>query len=492
VFEPWQSSFITQTEHHMKKWHRHVAGTVAAVLLTTAVFAEDWPQWRGPNRDGKVTGFTPPATWPKALAQKWKITVGDGDATPALVGDRIYVFTRQGADEVLTCLNAADGKDIWKKSYPATATVTGPAQGHPGPRSSPAVANGKVVTLGVAGILTCWNASNGDVIWKKTEPKGTPGFFTASSPLIVDGLVIAQLGGHPAGMMGGPGGGGRRGGPGGPGGGPGGGRGTPPPIQQERPGRAGPPGDRAEANAGGGTGAIMAFELASGNEKWKWTGESPSYSSPIVATIAEVKQIIAPTERSVVSVSIADGKLLWQVPSQPQRMTYNAPTPIVEGDMVFITGYGGGTRAVKISKQGDIFSANEAWNNSELGTTFNTPVLKDGYLYGLSSNGALFCINAKDGKTAWTGPQMGAGGGGGGGGGRMMRAPNFGAIVDAGSVLIALPSSSELIAFKPSEKAYEEVARIKVSDSQTYTYPVLSGNKVIVKDQQSVAMLAIE
>jgi len=124
-----------------------------------------------------------------------------------------------------------------------------------------------------------------------------------------------------------------------------------------------------------------------------------------------------------------------------------------------------------------------------IGTTFNTPVLRDGYLYGLSSNGALFCINARDGKTAWTGPQMGAGGGGGG---RMGRA-NFGAIVDAGSVLIALPSiSSELIAFKPSEKAYEEVAKIKVSDSQTYAHPVLSGNKVFVKDQQSIAQLAIE
>ncbi|HEV8292616.1 MAG TPA: PQQ-binding-like beta-propeller repeat protein, partial [Tepidisphaeraceae bacterium] len=429
----------------MKNGHRLVAAIVA-VMLGAVAFAEDWPQWRGPNRDGKVTGFTPPATWPKALAEKWRSQVGDGDATPALVGDRIYVFTRQGTDEVLTCLNAADGKDIWKKSYPATATVTGPAHDHPGPRSSPAVADGKVVTLGVAGILTCWNASNGDVLWKKTEPKGTPGFFTASSPLIVDGLVIAQLGGHPAGMMGG--GGRGRGGPGGPGVGPGGGRGTPPPIQQEQPqrgpGRGGPPGDRPGGAGGAGTGGIMAFELTSGNEKWKWTGESPSYSSPIVATIADVKQIIAPTEHSIVSVSIADGKLLWQAPSQPQRMTYNAPTPIVEGDMVFITGYGGGTKAVKISKQGDIFSANEAWNNNELGTTFNTPVLKDGYLYGLSSNGALFCINAKDGKTAWTGPQMG--GGGGGGGGRMMRAPNFGAIVDAGSVLIALPSSSELIA----------------------------------------------
>ena len=485
----------------MKHWQRAALGVVAGVVLGTSSFAGDWPQWRGPNRDGKVTGFTPPATWPKALAQKWKTTVGEGDASPAMVGDRIYVFTRQGADEFLYCLNAADGNEIWKKNYPATATVGPPAQAHPGPRSSPAVADGKVVTLGVAGILTCWDANDGKILWQKSEVKGTPAFFTASSPLIVDGLVIAQLGGRGAGMMGGGGGGPGRG-RGGPGGGGGGGRGTPPPIQQEQPqrgrgapGGAGGPG--GPGNAGGaGTGGIMAFELASGNEKWKWTGDSPSYSSPIVATIADVKQIIAPTEKSIVSVAVADGKQLWQVPSPTRQMTYNAPTPIVEGDMLYLTGYGGGTKAVKITKQGDVFSTAEAWNNNELGTTFNTPVLKDGILYGLSSQGNLFAINSKDGKTAWTAPPMGAAGGGGGGGGRMGRAPNFGAIVDAGSVLIALPSgspsSSEMIVFKPSEKAYEEVAKIKVADSQTYAHPILTGNKVIVKDKESVALLAIE
>ena len=108
----------------MKNWHRHLAVAVAAGLTGAAVFAQDWPQWRGPNRDGKVTGFTAPAAWPKELAEKWRQKVGEGDATPALVGDRLYVFTRQDANEVLSCLNAADGKEIWHKSYPATATVT--------------------------------------------------------------------------------------------------------------------------------------------------------------------------------------------------------------------------------------------------------------------------------------------------------------------------------------------------------------------------------
>src|SRR5438876_917748 len=75
--------------------------------------AADWPQWRGPNRDAKVAGFTAPATWPKALTKKWEVAVGDGVATPALVGDKLYVFSREGGDEVVRCLEAATSKEIW-------------------------------------------------------------------------------------------------------------------------------------------------------------------------------------------------------------------------------------------------------------------------------------------------------------------------------------------------------------------------------------------
>ena len=79
--------------------------------------AADWPQWRGPNRDAKVTGFTAPAAWPKELTKKWSEKVGEGVATPALVGDKLYVFTRKGGDEVVSCRAAADGKEVWSDKY---------------------------------------------------------------------------------------------------------------------------------------------------------------------------------------------------------------------------------------------------------------------------------------------------------------------------------------------------------------------------------------
>jgi len=123
--------------------------------------AQDWPQWRGINRDGKVTGFKAPETWPQQLNQTWKVTVGLGDATPALLNNKLYVFTRQGENELLQCLDAATGKQVWQSAgYPAVA-VSGPAASHPGPRSSVTVADGKVVTVGIGGDIACFDASSG-------------------------------------------------------------------------------------------------------------------------------------------------------------------------------------------------------------------------------------------------------------------------------------------------------------------------------------------
>ena len=100
-------------------------------------FAQDWPQWRGPNRDAKAADFKAPKTWPKELTEKWKVTVGEGVATPALVGDKLFVFSRQDGNEITRCLNAADGKELWSEKYESLG-ATGGASQHSGPRSSPA------------------------------------------------------------------------------------------------------------------------------------------------------------------------------------------------------------------------------------------------------------------------------------------------------------------------------------------------------------------
>jgi len=405
--------------------NRTVGVMVGCVILGSALgaLAQDWPQWRGPNRDGKVAGFTAPQTWPKTLDEKWRKTVGTGDATPALVGDKLYVFARRGGDEVIQCLEAETGKELWQDKYAAKA-VTGAPASHPGPRSSPTVAEGKVVTLGVGGILSCLDAGTGKLAWRSDVlADHLPQFFTAMSPIVVDGKCIAHLGGE-------------------------------------------------------GEGAVVAFDLATGNQQWKWTGDAPSYASPVLMTVEGTKQLVVQGEKGLAGIAVSDGKLLWQVPTPPQRQYFfNSATPIVDGSTVIYTGQGAGTKAIAIEKGDGGFAAKELWANEKFGTGYNTPVLKDGLLFGLSDRGNFFCLDARTGKTAWT---------------DTARRDRFGAIVDAGAVLVALPANSQLIAFKPDGKKLEELAAIKVADSPTYAHPVVAGKRIFVKDRDAVTMFAVE
>ena len=394
---------------------------VLALLAAGQVFGQDWPQWRGPERNGKVAGFKAPEAWPKALSQKWKVAVGAGDASPVLVGGKLYVFARQGEDEVTVCLEAADGKELWRDKN-AVAAISGPsARQHAGPRSTPAVAEGKVVTLGVTGILSCLDAAKGTVLWRKDEIKGAPKFFTGMSPLVTDGLVIAQLGPE-------------------------------------------------------GSGAIVAYDLASGKEKWKCADQGPGYASPVLMTVDGVKQVVTLTDTKVVGVAVADGKLLWQIPFASQGMAYNAATPIVDGSTVIVSGQGRGTKAAKIEKKDDGLAAKELWS-SPLGVQFCTPLLKDGFLYAISDKGNLFCLNAANGETVWT---------------DSVKLGNFGALLDAGAAILALPNNSELLAFKPGEKQYTELAKLKVADGPTYACPIVTGNRIFVKDKDALMLWTLE
>lgn len=425
----------------MKTAHRKGVRIVCGVMLLCAsgVWGQDWPQWRGPNRDARVTGFTAPKTWPKELTQKWQVKVGDGVATPALVGDKLYVFTREGSNEVIRSLDAASGKELWQDKYPAE-NVTGAAASFPGPRSSPTVADGKVVTLGVGGTLSCMDAASGKKLWRKDDFKGfRPVFFPSSSPIVVDGLCIAQLGGKEAGK--------------------------------------GKGGGKEEA-------AVVAYDLTSGAEKWKWKSPSPAYASPSLLSLGDSKALVAETETNIAAIGVADGKPLWQTPFAVQGKGYNASDPMVAGETIIYSGSGRGTKAVKIEKKGAEMEAKVLWSNPEASVQFNTPVLKNGMVFGLSSSDNLFCIT-QDGKTAWTAP---VGGGAAGGRGR----PGYGSIVDAGSVLIALTPKGQLIVFQPSDKKFEQLASYKVASGDSYAYPIVAGNRIFVKDKDSLTLWTIE
>lgn len=390
--------------------------------MTVSASAQDWPQFRGANRDGKVTGFEAPKQWPAELSAKWKVTVGLGDASPVLAGGKLYSFGRVDADEVTTCLDAATGKEIWKDKYAALA-ISGPsANAHPGPRSTPAVGEGKIVTFGVGGVLSCLDAGTGKPVWRNEDfTKDLPKFFTGTSPLIANGMCIIHLGG----------------------------------IEK---------------------GELIAFDLKSGKQKWQCASDGASYSSLSIMTIDGKKQLLDLTDKNLIGVEAESGKLLWQIAEPVKGMSYNTSTPVIFGQTVIITGGGQGTKAIKVTKQGNEFVAQELWNNAELGTKFNTPALKDGFLYGLSTARKLYCMNATNGQTAWIDDKI----------------QNDGEIVDAGNLLIAITQSSNLIVYKPDEKAYMEVAVIKVSDTPVYAYPICSKDKIYIKDKESLAMMSVK
>src|SRR5213593_3401330 len=156
------------------------ASHVAAVALVAAGAAPhiaaqnrspDWPQWRGPNRDGVIASFTEPKPWPDKLTRKWKVEVGLGYATPLVIGTRVYMFARQGDEEVLEALDADTRKVIWRASYAAPFTMNPAAARHEkGPKSTPTFANGKLYTLGMSGIVTAFNAADGKQLWQKPAP----------------------------------------------------------------------------------------------------------------------------------------------------------------------------------------------------------------------------------------------------------------------------------------------------------------------------------
>jgi outer membrane protein assembly factor BamB len=447
--------------------------TVACLLLWCAVpvSAQDWLQWRGNSRDGIATNFESPGQWPKELVKKWTVKVGNGVASPSVFGNKIYVMAMQDGNEVMRCLNAETGEEIWKDQYAARA-ASGPAAGFAGTRSSPAIGEGSVATLGVDGTVSCWDAESGKLIWRNDDNLGkVPRFSTSSSPLIADGLCIVQFG-----------------------------------TDRE--------------------GGVVAYDLKTGKENWKWTQNGSSYGSPVLMTVGEHKVVIAPSANQLVAVSLADGKSLWSMDYTQGR--YNAATPVVDGQTVIVAGPNRGMTALELSADGDKIISKEKWRNEDAETTvmYNTPVLLNGNLFGLSNANQLFCVQADSGKKTWNQPmsptdpaapqptpghgeqggnadrgdrggnQQGNSGerprGGGQRGGRGGGQGGYGSIVSAGSALIGLTPSSELVVYQPSGDEFKELARYKVSQSRTFAYPIPVGNQIYIKDEDSLTMWGLK
>ncbi|HEV3469461.1 MAG TPA: PQQ-binding-like beta-propeller repeat protein [Pyrinomonadaceae bacterium] len=398
----------------------------AATVVAASV---EWPQWRGPNRDGVVAGASAPVTWPKELKEQWRVTVGVGHSSPVVSEGRVYQFARQGEEEVLIALDAATGKELWKAAgLPAPYEMNPAARGHgKGPKSTPVVADGRVFTLGITGVLSAHDAKTGRLVWRKDfskqYPVTSPLYGTAMSPLVEGGLLVAHVGGH----------------------------------------------DR---------GALTAFDPATGAVRWSYDADGPAYSSPIVFTAGGERQIVTFTQKEFVSVSAATGKLLWKLPAKTMYDT-NCNTAVAYKDTIIFSPEGKGIVAVRPVRQGGAWAAQEVWANAENELYMSSPVLHGNILFGLSARkkGQFFALDAATGKTLWQGEG---------------RAGENAALLNLGGTLLALTNDAVLLVLPADAKAFAPAARYTVAASPTWAHPVFLGDRILVKDETTLASLSLK
>jgi hypothetical protein len=398
-----------------------VAAAVLIGLATTAFAqsaAQDYPQWRGRNRDGSASAFIAPKTWPEKLTRRWKVEVGEGYATPIVVGGKVYVFTRRNGSETLLALNAANGKIVWQTGYPAPPLAKGSvaAKHGDGPKATPLFHQGKVYTLGLSGIVSAFDAASGKLVWQKPAPPEAPYFGMAVSPLGDKDLVIVHPGSH---------------------------------------------------------GPLTAFEAKTGAVKWTAPGDS-AWASPIIVELGGTRQVVSMTQKSIISVAVADGSLLWEHPWKSSG-TASTMTPIVYGDTLIIASQKMPVAALRPTVRDGKWQTEVVWENKDVSLFMSNPVLVGDTLYGMSekSSGQFFALDARTGKTLWLGQPR--------------EATNT-AIVKAGEWLFLLNDDAELIVARSSRNSFEPLKRYTVADSATWAQPAISGRRIFIKDVASLTL----
>ncbi len=321
-------------------------------LLAAAVRAQDSPQWRGADRDGRVEGL-PVTSWPERLGSGWKVEVGIGHSTPVVVGERIYLHTRRGESEVVQALNLRSGKLLWQDSYPVDYTMNPAARGHgKGPKSTPVVAAGRLYTLGITGVLSAYDIARGRLLWRRDFGERfrakAPLYGTSMSPVIEQGMVVIHAGGNDL-------------------------------------------------------GGIVALDAVSGRERWAWTGDGPGYASPIVREIAGKRQLITQTQKFIVGIWIDNGALLWKIPFETDYVQ-NIVTPVAWNDLLIFSGFNKGVFAIRVGWRNGQWVTDQVWQNREVAMFMNSPVIDGNRLFGFShrNKGQYFCLDLASGRTLWT------------------------------------------------------------------------------------------
>ena len=370
--------------------------------------APAWPGFRGPHRDSIIPNTHIKTDWSASPpVQLWRRPVGPGWSSFAVSGDLLYTQEQLGEEEVVSCYNATNGNPVW--AHRDTARFWESNAGA-GPRGTPTLHNGHVYTFGATGILNALSAADGSVIWTRNAASDTkvklPGWGFSSSPLIIGDTLIIATGGE-----------------------------------------------------------LAAYDLATGSPRWTGPAGGGGYSSPHLATIAGVQQILLTSYQGVTSVAPADGTLLWKY-SWPGNTRIVQPAVMEDGDLLIEGGESSNLRRIAVTHGSTGWNVEERWTTTALKPYFNDFIVHDGHVFGFDG-AILACVDIKDGKRKWKGGRYGHG--------QMVLLENQG-------VFLVLSEEGELALVKADTGKFTELAKFPAMSDKTWNHPVLVGERLFVRN----------
>jgi outer membrane protein assembly factor BamB len=383
-----------------------------AALIARAAREPEWGGFRGPHRDGVVSGARVATDWSvNPPVELWRHPVGPGWSSFAVRGNRLYTQEQRGDDEVVAAYDKTSGEAVW---IHRDAARFWESNAGPGPRGTPTLRGDRVYTLGGTGVLNALDAYDGSVIWTRNAAEDTgaklPGWGFASSPLVVDDLVIVAT-----------------------------------------------------------SGALVAYNVATGEPRWFGPGGGEGYSSPQLATIDGVTQVLQLNGDGVAGVVPADGSVLWEHAWPGYPIVQPALTR--DGDVLIAVTSGSGTRRLAVTKGAKGWSVEELWTSSGLKPYFDDFVLHRGYAYGFDGR-ILACIDLEDGQRKWKGGRYGNG--------QLVLLPDQ-------DLLLVLSEDGELALVKATPDQFAELARVPAIEGKTWNHPVLVGDLLIVRNGREMA-----
>jgi outer membrane protein assembly factor BamB len=391
-----------------------VAKTEAATSAALDTPAE-WPGFRGPGRDSIVRGVRIETDWAKTPPVViWRRPVGPGWSSFAVHGDLLYTQEQRGEDEVVSCYRVSTGEPVWRHRDPIRFYES---NGGAGPRATPTLSHGRVYTLGATAILNALDAGTGKVIWSRNAATDTgrkiPEWGIASSPLVVDDIVVVAV-----------------------------------------------------------SGTLAAYDVATGKPRWTGPQHGGSYSSPQLATIDGVPQILILSAPGAVSLAPADGTVLWEYSWEGGAIVQPA---ITEDGGVLINAMspmgGVATRRLAVTHGSGGWTVAERWTSNGLKPFYNDFVVHKGHAFGFDGN-ILACIDLADGKRKWKGGRYGNG--------------QLVLLADQ-DLLLVTSEDGELALVKATPDQYTELARIPALNSKTWNHPVLVGDRLLVRNGEEMA-----